>query len=601
MAKTTEQMNIVIVGHVDHGKSTLIGRLLADTNSLPSGKLEQIKATCEANSKPFEYAFLLDALKDEQSQGITIDIARVFFNTKKRNYIILDAPGHIEFLKNMVTGAARAEAAILMIDAHEGVKENSRRHGYLLSMLGIRQVVVAINKMDLVEYNKTIFDRVKKEYSVFLETIGVQPIAFVPVSAFHGEGVTKFSESMSWFNGDTVLTHIDSFKKEESNHLKPYRMPVQDIYKFTETNDTRRIIAGTIETGTIAIGDEVIFYPSKKISKVATIESFNTEKKEVASSGEAIGLTLETQIYTKPGELMAKVGEPLPHISYELHVNLFWLGKKPMLLDKRYKIKCGAAGIPVYLKKIHRILDASDLSTHEKKQQIERHDVAECVLQTTKPLSFDLSADIATTGRFVIVDDYEISGGGIISKTVSESKSRIEDYIQRREFAWEKGAIKPKARSEKLKQNPKLIIITGPVGVGKQALAKSMEEQLFKQGKHVYYLGLSNMLLSLGSDRFHTIHDRDAHIRQLGEVSHLFTDAGLIVITTISDLDDQEATILKLLSHPNELIVISMGEKALTEFPVDFELEESLSLDRQVGRVLNVLKEKSILLDDYSI
>lgn len=188
-----ERMNIVIVGHVDHGKSTLVGRLLADTNSLPKGKLEQVKRTCELNSKPFEYAFLLDALKDEQDQGITIDTARIFFKSPKREYIIIDAPGHIEFLKNMISGAARAEAAILLIDAHEGIAENSKRHAYMLSMLGINQIIVAVNKMDLVDYNEEIFIKIQNEYSHFLKEINIAPIAFVPVAARNGINITENS------------------------------------------------------------------------------------------------------------------------------------------------------------------------------------------------------------------------------------------------------------------------------------------------------------------------------------------------------------------------------------------------------------------------
>lgn len=191
-----EDMNIVIVGHVDHGKSTLMGRLLADTGSLPEGKLEQVKETCRRNSKPFEYAFLLDALKDEQSQGITIDTARCFFKTEKRDYIILDAPGHIEFLKNMITGASRAEAALLMIDAKEGVQENSRRHAYMLSMLGIRQIAVVINKMDLVDYDEGVFERVKAEYLEFLKQINVTPKVVVPASSFMGENIIQQSDKM---------------------------------------------------------------------------------------------------------------------------------------------------------------------------------------------------------------------------------------------------------------------------------------------------------------------------------------------------------------------------------------------------------------------
>ena len=200
-----QDMNIVIVGHVDHGKSTVIGRLLADTHSLPDGKLEQVKETCRRNSKPFEYAFLLDALKDEQSQGITIDTARCFFKTELRNYIIIDAPGHIEFLKNMITGASRAEAALLVIDANEGVQENSRRHGYMLSMLGIKQVCVLVNKMDLTDYNEKSFRRIERQYRRFLRRIDVEPKCFIPVSAMQGDNIANHSKNMPWYEGMNVL------------------------------------------------------------------------------------------------------------------------------------------------------------------------------------------------------------------------------------------------------------------------------------------------------------------------------------------------------------------------------------------------------------
>ncbi|MFP6616993.1 MAG: GTP-binding protein, partial [Candidatus Hydrogenedentota bacterium] len=233
-----DQMDVVIVGHVDHGKSTVIGRLMADTGSLPEGKLDQVKAMCEENSRPFEYAFLLDALKNEQAQGITIDTARCFFKTDTRNYIIHDAPGHIEFLKNMVTGAARAESALLVIDAEEGVRENSKRHGYMVSMLGLKQLCILVNKMDLVDYSEDTFNAIKAEYSDFLAQLGIEPTAYIPVSARDGINIATGSEKeMPWYSGMTVLDQVDSFHKLKGNEAKTFRMPVQDIYKFTASGD----------------------------------------------------------------------------------------------------------------------------------------------------------------------------------------------------------------------------------------------------------------------------------------------------------------------------------------------------------------------------
>ena len=280
MAKPSEQkMNIVIVGHVDHGKSTLVGRLLADTGSLPQGKLEQVRAQCEKNARPFEYAFLLDALKDERSQGITIDSARCFFKSKKREYIIIDAPGHIEFLKNMVSGAARAEAALLVIDAKEGVQENSKRHGYLLSMLGIRQMAVVVNKMDLVDWDEKVFKKIKTEYLAFLKEVGIEPKFFIPVSALKGVNITGNREKFSWYSGESVLDVLDSFEKAPSLEKKSFRMPVQAIYKFTEEGDERRIVSGRVESGSIAVGDKVIFLPSNKRSEIKSIEGFHEKEK----------------------------------------------------------------------------------------------------------------------------------------------------------------------------------------------------------------------------------------------------------------------------------------------------------------------------------
>jgi bifunctional enzyme CysN/CysC len=223
---TREQMNIVIVGHVDHGKSTVVGRLLADTGSLPEGKLDAVRKECQRTGKPFEYAFLLDALSDEQDQGITIDTARSFFKTARREYIIIDAPGHIEFLKNMISGAARAEAAVLVIDAKEGVRENSRRHGYILSLLGIEQVVVCVNKMDLVSRSENTFQDIEREFRAFLKSIGaLSPKAFIPVSAVNGENLAQKSLQMPWYKGPTLLEALDQFEKAPAKSDRPLRMP----------------------------------------------------------------------------------------------------------------------------------------------------------------------------------------------------------------------------------------------------------------------------------------------------------------------------------------------------------------------------------------
>lgn len=590
-------MNIVIVGHVDHGKSTLIGRLLADTGSLPEGKLEQVKRMCERNAKPFEYAFLLDALKDEQAQGITIDTARSFFKTEKRHYIIIDAPGHIEFLKNMITGAARAEAALLLIDAKEGVKENSRRHGYMLSFLGIKQILVLVNKMDLVDYSEESYNSVVEEYSGFLKEIKVNPIAFVPLAAREGENLIKASNSkMGWYTGPSVLEYVDNFEKEKSKGTQALRFPVQDIYKFTEEGDDRRIVAGTIETGCVRVGDEVVFLPSQKKSVIQSIEAFNVPTQTCVEAGVATGFTLETQLYIKPGELMCKTSEPLAQIGSTFRANIFWLGKSPMIKNKRYKLKLGAARTSVYLKEIVSVLNAAEL-TEEHKVDIERHEVAECVFQTMKPIAFDISSDCEPTGRFVIVDDYEIAGGGIVTECIS-TETVTTDFVKIRDYAWARSDIPALDRAQKIGQTPQLILITGPKRVGKIALAKALEAALFALGKSVYFLGISNLLSGIASDTTLT-QDREEHIRRLGEIAHLFTDAGLLLISTISDLDDSEVKMIQALNAPNEVLVINVSDSQFAEYPVDCQLDKGAPTEESIQKIKALLYKKNILIEYY--
>jgi len=594
MKQEREQMSIVIVGHVDHGKSTVIGRLLADTGSLPKGKLEQVRQHCARNAKPFEYAFLLDALKDEQAQGITIDTARCFFKTVKRNYIIIDAPGHIEFLKNMITGAARAEAALLVIDAKEGIQENSRRHGFMLSLLGIDQVVVLVNKMDLVGYEQRVFEEVVREYRDFLSQIKVDPIAFVPISAREGHNLASCSKEMQWYEGPCVLELIDSLKKEKNLMEQPFRLPVQDIYKFTEANDDRRIVAGTVETGKVKVGDEVIFLPSSKRAVIQSIEGFNEPVKHEVGAGYATGVTLAPQIYIKPGEIMCRAEEPLPVVGNTFRAHLFWLGRHPMVAGKKYKLKLATERATVYLKQIERVLDAAELSVDTQKDRIERHDVADCILQTVKPIAYDLSRDIAATGRFVIIDHYEIAGGGIITGSIAET-DYIKTHVSEREVAWEKSNISPEQRASRFGQRPKFIVITGTFDGLQANVAKGLEEKLFRNGHNVYYLAIANLLHGLfeaGLGRGEE--EREEDIRRLGELARIFTDAGLIFITDIPRLDSYEIDILKALNQPNEILVIDLDEYVSSRDTAGESLEILLK------KIETVLYQQDIVWD-YSI
>jgi bifunctional enzyme CysN/CysC len=590
----TQRMNIVIVGHVDHGKSTVIGRLLADTHSLPEGKLEQVRAQCELNSKPFEYAFLLDALKDEQAQGITIDAARVFFKSRQRPYLILDAPGHIEFLKNMITGASRAEAALLVIDAAEGVQENSRRHGYMVSLLGLRQLAVVVNKMDLVNWDRAVFDRITAEYGAFLDQVGIKPSAFIPVSGRGGDNIADRSANLPWYHGPTVLDALDAFHTEPAPVERAFRMPVQDVYKFTKQGDDRRIVAGTIDSGAVAVGDTVVFYPSGKKSRVKTIEAFNRPTQSRATAGNTVGFTLQEQIYITRGEIAALEREPRPQVTTRLRVSLFWLGKDPLVKRKEYLLKLGTARVTMRVEEVLRVMDASTLDAIEQAGAVQRHDVAECVLKLDRAIACDLAEDVASTSRFVIVDDYEIRGGGIVREALSDRQAAVRDRVMLRNYKWEPSIIQAERRAEKYNQKAALILVTGEHEHDRKGVAKALEGRLFDDGKVVYFLGIGNVLYGVDADIERKQENRLEHMRRLAEVANLMLDAGIILVVAAAELTQDDLEVIKTAVQPDWIETIWAGDSITTDLAVDLHLPGG-AVPEAVDRLKAHLQDKGVI------
>lgn len=413
---TREVLNIVVVGHVDHGKSTVIGRLLYDTKSLPEGAIERVKKIAKEKGKPFEYAYLLDAFEEEQKQGITIDTTQLQFRTDKRDYVIIDAPGHKEFLKNMISGAASAEAALLIIDANEGIQEQSKRHGYILSLLGIQKAYVLVNKMDLIDYSEEKFNAIKQEMNEFLHSLHVYPLKYIPISAFHGENITTPSDKMSWYKGEPILAAIDLFEKDKGLEGKPLRFPIQDVYKF----DNRRIIAGRIEAGTLKTGDEILISPSNKVTKVKSIEYWTEkDKKDSISAGMSVGITVEDEFFNQRGEFISHTYDT-PKTSDTFKVSLFWMGKNDLVKNKEYKLKLATQEVECEIYAINKVIDATTLENIENANQAKTNDVAEVTIKTKREICFDEFRNNQNTGRFVIVDGYDVCGGGIVTGLVQE-------------------------------------------------------------------------------------------------------------------------------------------------------------------------------------
>ncbi|BAL84449.1 putative sulfate adenylyltransferase subunit 1 [Selenomonas ruminantium subsp. lactilytica TAM6421] len=423
-------LNIVVVGHVDHGKSTVIGRLLYDTDSLPQGAIDKVAKIAHDTGKPFEYAYLLDAFEEEQQQGITIDTTRIQFSTDKRDYVIIDAPGHKEFLKNMISGAAGAEAALLIVDGKQGVQEQSRRHAYMLSLLGIKKVYVLVNKMDLAGYAETAFVKIKHEMGAFLAELGVYPLKYIPVSGLQGDNIASHSEHMEWYKGETLLEALDLLEGEQAAVSKALRLPIQDVYKF----DSRRIIAGRIEAGQLAVGDEIAIYPGGRKTKVVAFPYWQSKDKvEAASAGASTGIQVADEFFNQRGEIITKASDKPPLTGKRLRVSLFWLGKNSLKLNRRYKLKLGTQEVEAQVESIEKIIDASSLDQRaaETVKEIRLNDVAEVILKLKEEIAFDRFQDYQATGRFVLVDGYDVAGGGIVLGAEKEQQGEFSQKAMR--------------------------------------------------------------------------------------------------------------------------------------------------------------------------
>jgi len=592
-----DRMNIVIVGHVDHGKSTLLGRLYADTGTLPEGKVEKIQAICKQQGKEFEYAFLFDAFLEEQEQGITIDTARTFFRWAGRDYIIIDAPGHKEFLKNMVSGAARAESALLLIDALEGVRDQSKRHGLLLSMLGVKQVTVVVNKMDLVGYRQDTFDGIEKEYREFLSQLNVTPQFVIPASAKLGDNIAKVSSNLSWYTGPTVLDSLDKFFSKSEGAERSLRFPIQDVYKF----DARRILAGRITAGSLKVGDQVIFSPSNKTAVVQTVEAFNIESPPTqAHAGQSVGITLDEQIFVERGEIISHEGS-IPLVSTSFRANLFWLGQLPLEMSKSYLVRLGTREVECKVVAIHRIVDANDLSldSQDTKTLVQRNEVADITIQARAPIAFDLYKDFETSGRFVLVDNYDVSGGGIITEMVEDREENLRVEARKRDFAWVQGDVSLAHRAKHYGHRAALVLLVGPDTTSKTFLAKKLESVLVAEGRHAYMLDAENLRLGLDAD----LPEEEAMeiVRRYGEVARLLVDTGLLVISTTNSFNlpaDQSIEAIRTLVHPATVLTVHMSKNEddlLAESDLSFTGPDDFTASAH--EILETLKRKGILAE----
>jgi bifunctional enzyme CysN/CysC len=529
---TRPQVRIVIVGHVDHGKSTLVGRLLHETGSLPDGKLEMLKEVSARRGMPFEWSFLLDALQTERDQGITIDTTQIRFRTRARDVVLIDAPGHAEFLRNMITGASQADGALLIVDALEGVRDQTRRHGYLLHLLGVKQVAVVVNKMDRVDFSGTRFAEIRDEISAHLTGLGVTPQAVIPISARDGDGVAALSPRSRWYRGPTVVDALDALQPAQPPEQLALRLPVQAIYKF----DDRRIVAGRIESGRLASGDEIVIMPAGKIAKIKSVESWPATPLEgPQTAGRSVGITLDRELFIERGDIIAHAGSA-PRETRRIHARIFWLHDKPLGKGEQILVRLGTRESRASVVAIEKAVDPGELSSVEN-QSIARNHVGEIDIALAQPIAADAYADNPRTGRLVIEVNGRIAGGGLVLSVDAGQRAVPVDIVP------VESALRPDERSARFRHHGAVVWLTGLPGSGKSTLARALERAVFGRGGSPILLDGDTFRAGLNRDLGFSAGDRSENIRRLAEVAtHLARNGHIAIVAAVSPSRDDRAS-----------------------------------------------------------
>ena len=525
------QVRVVIVGHVDHGKSTLVGRLLHETGSLPDGKLEMLKAVSARRGMAFEWSFLLDALQTERDQGITIDTTQIRFRTNARDVVLIDAPGHAEFLRNMITGASQADAALLIIDAAEGVRDQTRRHGYLLHLLGIRQVAVVINKMDKVGFSEARYREISAEISAHLNGLGVHPTAIVPISARDGDGVAQRTQAIDWYDGPVVVEAIDQLTPARALTDLPLRIPVQAIYKF----DDRRIVAGRVESGVLAEGDEIVIMPAGKIAKVKSIEGWPA--KIVADgnhAGRSVGFTLDRELFVERGDIITHAAASIRD-TRRLRARIFWLHDVPLEKGASILVRLGTMEARAAVAAIENAIDPGELSSIGT-QAIGRNHVGEIDISFNRAIAADVYADSPATGRLVIEINGRIAGGGLVLSVDAAKRAAPVDIVP------VASSLSADERAARYRHKGAVLWFTGLPASGKTTVSQAFERKLFERGGSPVLLDGDTLRAGLNGDLGFTPEHRRENIRRLAEIAtHLARNGQIAIVAAVSPARDDRA------------------------------------------------------------
>lgn len=552
------QVRIVIVGHVDHGKSTLVGRLLHETGSLPDGKLDMLKAVSARRGMPFEWSFLLDALQTERDQGITIDTTQIRFRTNARDVVLIDAPGHAEFLRNMITGASQADAALLIVDAAEGVRDQTRRHGYLLHLLGIRQVAVVINKMDKVGFSAARYREISAEISAHLNGLGVSPTAVVPISARDGDGVAQCTDAIDWYDGPTVVAAIDQLTPARALTELPLRIPVQAIYKF----DDRRIIAGRIESGALAEGDEIVIMPAGKIAKIRTIEGWPARiAADESSAGRSIGFTLDRELFVERGDVITHAAASIRD-TRRLRARIFWLHDMPLEKGASILVRLGTMEARATVVAIDNAVDPGELASIGT-QAIGRNHVGEIDISFNRAVAADTYLDSPPTGRLVIEINGRIAGGGLVLSVDAARRAAPVDIVP------VGSSLTSEERAARYRHKGAVLWFTGLPASGKTTVSQALERKLFERGGSPVLLDGDTLRAGLNGDLGFTPEHRRENIRRLAEMAtHIAVHGHIAIVAAVSPSRDDRAQARRIAGEMfHEIYISASAETCETRDP----------------------------------
>ncbi|PXF31819.1 adenylyltransferase [Pokkaliibacter plantistimulans] len=611
-------LRFITCGSVDDGKSTLIGRLLYESKMLFEDQLSAIEADSKkwgTQGDQIDFALLVDGLAAEREQGITIDVAYRFFSTDRRKFIVADTPGHEQYTRNMVTGASTADAAILMVDARKGVLTQTRRHSYLMSLIGIRHVVVAINKMDLVDYKESVFRSIVEDYSEFAKQIGLDNITFIPMSAFKGDSIINLSSNMPWYHGTTLMGYLETIEVDDTRmQREPFRMPVQWVNR---PNLDFRGFAGTIASGVIKPGDKVRVQPSGKESSIARIVTFDGDL-EKAVAGQSITLTLQDEIDISRGDVISGIEAPAATAD-QFESTLIWMHEEPMLPGRPYLLKIGSKSVSATVTEVKYQVNVNTME-HVAAKKLELNAIGICNLSLDRPIAYDPYKDNRDTGGFILIDRMTNNtvGAGLLHFSLRRSQNIHMQHVD----------VDKEARALAKGQKASILWFTGLSGAGKSTIANALEKRLHAMGRHTYLLDGDNVRHGLNKDLGFTDTDRVENIRRVSEVAKLMVDAGLIVITAFISPFRSERQMARELVEAGEFIEVFVdtplsvaedrdpkglykkarrgelknftGIDSVYERPESAEVRidtTSLSVDAAVDLIVDALKLKNILVD----